>query len=89
LSRDRTLGGLLLAGEIIGIILYAYLLYAHPLILLQITAFLTVAAALSILAWIGYTLATAPPIEPLLSEPRSSPAPTPSPLKPENKPTPS
>jgi predicted DNA-binding transcriptional regulator len=85
LSRDRAIGGLLLAGGIIGIIIYGYVLYLYPLILLQITAFIAVAAVLAILAWIGYTMATTPGVEPMTAEPTVAPTPPAASIKPEEK----
>jgi len=35
------------------------------LLVVQVSAFLAVAAVLAVVAWIGYTLATTPPMEPL------------------------
>ena len=48
-----------------GIVVYAWLLYAFAMIVLQLTAFLAVAAVLVILVWIGWTMATTPPLEPI------------------------
>jgi len=44
---------------------YGWLLYVFAMIILQLTAFLAVAAVLVILAWIGWTMATTPPPEPI------------------------
>ena len=44
---------------------YGWLVYAFAIIVLQLTAFLAVAAVLVILAWIGWTMATTPPPEPI------------------------
>ncbi len=65
MANDRALGGAIFGGSIIGIIIYAGLLYWWPLIILQITAFLAVVVLLGILAWIGWTMATTPPPEPI------------------------
>ena len=65
MANDRALGGAIFGGSIIGIIIYAVLLYWWPLIILQITAFLAVVVLLGILAWIGWTMATTPPPEPI------------------------
>jgi predicted DNA-binding transcriptional regulator len=65
MNKDRLIGGLILITSIIGIGLYAWLLYAYALIVLQITAFIAIAAILGILAWIGYTMATTPPPTPI------------------------
>jgi len=52
--------------------LYGVLVYYWPLLLLQITAFVAVAAILAILGWIGYTMATTPPPEPITDVPETS-----------------
>jgi predicted DNA-binding transcriptional regulator len=51
------------------LVVYTYLLYAFPLILLQITAWVAVALVLVIMGWIGWTMATTPPPAPLELEP--------------------
>ncbi|MEM3123960.1 MAG: transcriptional regulator [Nitrososphaerota archaeon] len=66
MSRDRQLGGLILAGSIVGIVAYGWLVFLPPLagldlIVLKLTGFIAVAGILGILSWIGYTLATTPP----------------------------
>jgi predicted DNA-binding transcriptional regulator len=60
---DRVLGAGILLGSLIGLGLYFYLVFLSPWIVLivQISAFVAVAAVLLIVAWIGYTLATTPP----------------------------
>ncbi len=47
--------------------IYGWVIFFTPwsLLVIQISAFLAVAAVLAILAWIGYTLATTPPPEPI------------------------
>jgi len=66
MERDQQIGILILVGSVIGIILYGWLLFlVAPQIVLQITAFIAVAVLLGILAWIGYTMATTPPPQPL------------------------
>ena len=69
MSKDQTIGAVILAGGIVGIVVYAWLLYAYAIVVLQITAFLAVAGILVILAWIGWTMATTPPPAPLEPEP--------------------
>jgi predicted DNA-binding transcriptional regulator len=64
-SKDQTLGAVILVVSIIGIAAYGVLIWYFPLIVLEITAFLAVAGVLAILAWIGYTLATTPPPQPI------------------------
>ncbi len=48
---------------VIGILLYGWLVFFSPLqtFILQLTAFVAVAAVLGILVWVGYALATTPP----------------------------
>jgi predicted DNA-binding transcriptional regulator len=76
LANDRALGGAILGGSIIGIIIYAVLLFYYSIIILEITAFLGVVVLLGILAWIGWTMATTPPPEPItdVSPPASAPS---------------
>jgi len=64
---DRVIGALILVGSILGILAYFWLIFLSPWILLtmQLTAFIAVAAVLVILAWIGYTLTTTPPPQPI------------------------
>jgi predicted DNA-binding transcriptional regulator len=80
LARDRAIGGALVAGAIIGIIIYGVLLFDYhlgvALWVLEITAFVGVAAILAILGWIGYVMATTPPPVPLEPEPAPTPAST-------------
>ncbi len=65
MSKDQTLGAVILVVSIIGIIAYGLLIWYFPTPVLMITAFLAVAGVLAILAWIGYTLATTPPPQPI------------------------
>jgi predicted DNA-binding transcriptional regulator len=65
MANDRALGAAILGGSIVGIIIYAVLLYFWPIIILEITAFIAVVVLLGILAWIGWTMATTPPPEPI------------------------
>ena len=64
-SKDQLIGLSILIASIIGIGVYAWLLYAYALIVLQITAFIAITVILGILAWIGYTMATTPPPTPI------------------------
>jgi predicted DNA-binding transcriptional regulator len=71
MPSDRVVGGAILGGSIIGIIIYGLLLYSKwSLLVLQISAFLAVVLLLGILAWIGYTMATTPPPEPITDIPQ-------------------
>ena len=65
--NDRFLGWTILLGSILGICVYFYLTFLSPWIMLiiQISAFVAVAAVLLIMAWIGYTLASTPPPVPI------------------------
>ncbi|MDG6967788.1 MAG: transcriptional regulator [Nitrososphaerota archaeon] len=65
MANDRALGGGILLGSILGIIIYGVLLYFYPTLILEITAFLAVVVLLGILGWIGWTMATTPPPEPM------------------------
>jgi predicted DNA-binding transcriptional regulator len=71
MNKDQSIGVMILVAGVAGILLYAWLIYAFPLVVLQITAFLAVAAVLVILAWIGWTMATTPPPTPLEPKPAS------------------
>jgi len=59
------IGTVILLASVVGIVGYGWLLYAFPTVVLQVTAFIAVAAILSILAWIGWTMATTPPPIPI------------------------
>jgi predicted DNA-binding transcriptional regulator len=69
MANDRLIGGAILGGSIIGVIIYGLLIVYWPLLVLQISAFLAVLILLGILAWIGYTMATTPPPEPITEIP--------------------
>ncbi|MGA2239471.1 MAG: transcriptional regulator [Candidatus Bathyarchaeia archaeon] len=74
MNKDQGIGAVILVASIIGIILYAWLLFTYAIVVLQITAFVAVAAVLVILAWIGWTMATTPPPAPLETEPPTTPS---------------
>jgi predicted DNA-binding transcriptional regulator len=65
--NDKLLGCVIFLCSLLGIACYFYLVFLSPwaLLVVQVSAFLAVAAVLVIMAWIGYTLATTPPPEPL------------------------
>jgi predicted DNA-binding transcriptional regulator len=69
MANDRLIGGAIFGGSIIGVIVYGLLLYWWPIEILMISAFLAVLLVLGILAWIGYTMATTPPPEPITEIP--------------------
>jgi predicted DNA-binding transcriptional regulator len=73
MANDRAIGGGILVGSVVGIIIYGLLIYWWPLLVLEITAFLAVLVLLAILAWIGYTMATTPPPEPITDIPEMAP----------------
>ena len=74
LNKDQAYGAIILVGSLFGVLAYGWLLYANPMIVLQVTAFVAVAGVLVILAWIGWTMATTPPPEPIDFETPSVPA---------------
>jgi predicted DNA-binding transcriptional regulator len=74
MNKDQGVGVTLLAGSVLGVVIYAWLLYTYAVWVLQITAFVAVAAVLVILAWIGWTMATTPPPAPFEPEPSSTQA---------------
>jgi predicted DNA-binding transcriptional regulator len=67
MSRDRAVGVGLVAVGVVGILVYGWLVFFSPwqVYILQLTAFVAVAAVLGILAWVGYALATTPPPKPI------------------------
>ena len=69
MSRDQSFGAIILFVSVLGIAVYAWLLYTYSVVVLQVTAFIAVAGILAIAAWIGYAMATTPPPAPLESEP--------------------
>jgi len=71
MANDRATGSAILVGSVLGIVVYGLLLYYWPLVVLQITAFVAVAVILAILGWIGYTMATTPPPEPITDVPET------------------
>jgi predicted DNA-binding transcriptional regulator len=73
MANDRAIGGAIFGGSVIGIIVYVLLMWYWPLLVLEITAILAVFIILAILAWIGYTMATTPPPEPITDIPEMTP----------------
>ena len=67
MSRDQAIGLLMLAGSVVGILIYGWLVFLTQwyMVVLKLTGFVAIAAVLGILAWIGYTLATTPPPKPI------------------------
>jgi predicted DNA-binding transcriptional regulator len=68
MNKDQTIGAVILLVSVVGIAVYAWLLYAYSIVVLQVTAFIAVAGVLVILAWIGWTMATTPAPAPLEGE---------------------
>jgi uncharacterized membrane protein len=60
--RGRILGTSLLAASIVVFIAYSYITLATSwgLLVLKLTIVVAVGALLAVLAWIGYTMTTAP-----------------------------
>ena len=73
MARDTVIGGIILVGSIAGILAYGALIIYWPLMILQISAFLAVFILLGIAAWIGYTMATTAPPEPIVQLPERGP----------------
>jgi predicted DNA-binding transcriptional regulator len=69
MSSDRTIGAAILGGSVLGVVVYGVLIFYWPLLVLEATAFLAVLLLLGILGWIGYTMATTPPPEPITQIP--------------------
>jgi len=67
MHRDKVVGVGLMAVGVVGILAYGWLVFFSPwhTLILQLTAFVAVAAVLGILAWVGYALATTPPPKPI------------------------
>jgi len=66
-SKDRAVGGGLVAGAAIvfGIILYLLFFSPWSLITLKILVMIGVGIVAGLVGWIGYTLATTPPPKPI------------------------
>ena len=75
MEKDQAIGVVILAGSIIGIILYFWLVFLSPWsgFIMALTLFVAVAALLAILGWIGWTMATTPPPKPLDEPPPPPP----------------
>lgn len=67
MNRDQLIGGIMMVAALIGIVIYAWIMFFTEwyLLLLELTAFIAVAGVLGIIAWIGYTLATTPSPKPI------------------------
>jgi predicted DNA-binding transcriptional regulator len=65
MNKDQGIGAAILVVSVACLVVYAWLIYAYALVVLQMTAFAAVAAMLVIAGWIGWTMATTPaPLEP-------------------------
>ena len=53
---DRVLGYAFLLGSLFGVGYYFYLVFPWAQLVVQVSAFIAVAAILAVMAWIGYTL---------------------------------
>ncbi|MEM0066175.1 MAG: transcriptional regulator [Sulfolobales archaeon] len=67
MTRDRVIGGLLLAASVAIVVIYGWLVFLtdYYLLVLKLTGFIAIAGVFGILGWIGYTLATTPPPKPI------------------------
>ena len=72
MNKDQGIGAVTSRCQHSWIIVYAWLLFAYAIVVLQITAFIAVAAILVIAGWIGWTMATTPPPAPLEPEPATT-----------------
>jgi predicted DNA-binding transcriptional regulator len=70
LASDKAIGSGIFGASVIGIVLYALLMIYAWEITIRVTVFIAVALVLGILAWIGYTMATTPPPEPITEQPQ-------------------
>lgn len=66
MANDRTIGASIVGGSVIGILVYGFLMLVAWETTLRLTSFIAVALILAILAWIGYTMVSTPPPEPLV-----------------------
>ena len=75
MEKDQAIGVVIVAGSIIGIILYFWLVLLSPWsgFIIALTLFLVVAALMVILGWIGWTMATTPAPKPLEDSPPPPP----------------
>jgi hypothetical protein len=65
LSTSHRLGVLILSISLIGFIFYTYLLFlsSYDIFVLKLTLLCFVAAIVGVIAWMGYTMATAVSLE--------------------------
>ena len=68
MSKDQTIGMIILLGSLVVLCIYGYLLYAgYALLAYGIVITVAVVAVMGIVAWIGWTMATTPPPAPIES----------------------
>ncbi len=68
MSKDQTLGVVILVCSLAMLGVYSYLLYAgYALLVYGIVITVAVIAVVGIVAWIGWTMATTPPPAPIES----------------------
>jgi predicted DNA-binding transcriptional regulator len=76
MSRDQTLGALILLGSIVVIGIFGWLIYVpdYRIAALVLVAATAVVGVMGIIAWIGWTMATTPAPEPIgsIEEPEES-----------------
>ncbi|MEM1507717.1 MAG: transcriptional regulator [Candidatus Bathyarchaeia archaeon] len=67
MSKDQMIGLVLLVAGVFGIFLYGWLVFLTQwsMVVLQLTGFVAITAILAIVSWIGYTMATTPPLKPI------------------------
>lgn len=61
MNRDQSIGVAILVISATSIPLYGWMIFTLPVVVLQFTVFIAVAAVLLLLVWIGWTMATVPP----------------------------
>lgn len=67
MSKDQAIGALMLVGAAAVIILFGWMMLSDDLWkwAISIVASIAVVGVMGIVAWIGYTMATTPPPEPI------------------------
>jgi predicted DNA-binding transcriptional regulator len=66
-NKDQSIGAIITVGCLLGILVYAGLVFLTQwnLLVLQLTGFIAVGGILAIGSWIGWTMATTPPPKPI------------------------
>ena len=69
MSKDQSIGALVLVACLAGIVVYGVLVFeilpGWSLLVLKLTGFIAILGILGIGAWIGWTMATTPPPKPI------------------------